>query len=110
LQAQILFQQNLNHFWEASPGKLDVAISYDLSPSDSSASWSTLITLDDFAANDMCVEILFCVCSGVGVIVSMGVDVSVRVGQASCVCTAASAGVSLCISVAVARVAELRTK
>mmetsp|Transcript_17197 Transcript_17197/g.44800 ORF Transcript_17197/g.44800 Transcript_17197/m.44800 type:complete len:372 (-) Transcript_17197:86-1201(-) len=49
--ATLLFQQNLNHFHEGKPGTIDVAISYSLEPTDTS--WTTLATLDDWAANDM---------------------------------------------------------
>jgi hypothetical protein len=55
--ATLLFQQNLNHFWEKFPGSLDVSVSYDLNPTDSS--WQVLLTLDDFAGNDMVTQTNF---------------------------------------------------
>ena len=55
--AQVLFQQNLNHYWESNPGSLDVALSYDLNPTESS--WQTLLAIDDFASNDMVTQTNF---------------------------------------------------
>ena len=57
--AQVVFQQNLNHFWQENPGSLDVAISYDLDPSDSDSSWETLLELTDYAANEMVTQTNF---------------------------------------------------
>jgi hypothetical protein len=62
--AQIAFQQNLNHFWEASPGSLDIAVSYNLNPSgddDAADDWQTLFSSADFAANDMVTQTNFSV-------------------------------------------------
>ncbi len=62
--AQIAFQQNLNHFWEASPGTLDIAVSYNLNPvgdDDAADGWQTLFSSPDFAANDMVTQTNFSV-------------------------------------------------
>jgi len=49
--ATIHLQQNLNHYWPQQPGMFDIAISFDLSPTDSS--WQILDQWDDWSANDM---------------------------------------------------------
>ena len=56
-EAELSFQQNLNHFWVENPGSLDVAVSYDLNPTDDS--WVVLLALNDYAPNDMVTQTNF---------------------------------------------------
>ena len=55
----VIIQQNLNHWLYTKPGFIDIAVTYDINANP--LVWTTLLTFDDFPANDMVTQTNFSV-------------------------------------------------